>query len=67
MEEEGGSPGIVVMGDGSCSRGHGLESWHRILDGHDIFHIYLLWEWYCLFEKTQKEAGLAHLKKESWK
>ena len=30
----GGSPGLVIIGDDSCSRGHGFESWHRILDGH---------------------------------
>ena len=38
----GGSPGLVVMGDDSCSRGHGFESQHCILDEHDIFHIDLL-------------------------
>ena len=30
----GGSPGLVVMGRDSCSKGHGFESWHHILDGH---------------------------------
>ena len=48
----GGSHGLVVMGDDSCSRGRGFESWHRILDVHDIFHINLLLELYSLFEKT---------------
>ena len=49
----GGSPGLVVMGDDSPSRDHGFKSWHRILDGHDIFHIDLLSKLYCLFfEKT---------------
>ena len=38
----GGIPGLVVMGGGSCSKGREFESWHCILDGHDIFHIYLL-------------------------
>ena len=40
----GRSPGLVVMGDDSCLRGHGFESRHRILDGHffTFFHIYLL-------------------------
>ena len=39
----GGSPGLVVMGDDSCSEGHGFKSRHRILDGHlDIFNIDLL-------------------------
>ena len=32
----GGSPGLVVMGGDSCSRGHGFESKYHILDGH--FH-----------------------------
>ena len=30
----GGSPGIVVIGDNSCSRGRGFESQRRTLDGH---------------------------------
>ena len=38
----GVSPGLVVMGGGSRSKGRGLESRRRILDGHDIFHINLL-------------------------
>ena len=32
----------MVMGDNSCSRGRGFESWHHIPDGRDIFHIDLL-------------------------
>ena len=32
-----GSPGLVVVGDDPCSIGHGFESQHQILDGHDIF------------------------------
>ena len=35
--ELGGSPGLVVMGDDSCSRSSGFESLRRTLDGHDIF------------------------------
>ena len=31
---EGGSPGLVVMGDDSCFRGHGFESQCCRLDGH---------------------------------
>ena len=34
---KGGSPGLVVMGGDSCSIGRGFESWHCILDGHDVF------------------------------
>ena len=30
----GGSPGLVVMGNDSCSRGYGFKSQSRILDGH---------------------------------
>ena len=30
---KGGSPGLVVMGGDSCSKGHGFESQRRILDG----------------------------------
>ena len=42
-KDSGGNPGLVVMGDQSCTKGRGFESWHCILDGHlDIFHIYLL-------------------------
>ena len=38
----GGSPGLVVMGGDSRSEGRGFKSGHRIMDGHDIFHIDLL-------------------------
>ena len=31
---KGGSPGLVVIGGDSCSKGREFESWHRILDGH---------------------------------
>ena len=37
----GGSPGLVVMGGDSCSKGHEFESQHHILDGH-FSHTYLL-------------------------
>ena len=43
------SPGLVVMGDSSCSRGHGFKSRRHILDGHDIFHIDLLKKIVLLF------------------
>ena len=33
----GGIPGLLVMGDDSCSRGRGFECWRRILDG-DFSH-----------------------------
>ena len=59
------SPGLVVIGDNSCSRGFGFKSWHHILDGNDIFHIDLLVKLYCFFEKTknkQKEARVGPFK-----
>ena len=34
---QGRIPGLVVMGDDSCSRGHGFKTQHHILDGNDIF------------------------------
>ena len=33
----GGSPVLVVMGGDSCSKGSGVESPHRMLDGHEFF------------------------------
>ena len=50
-----GSPGLVVMGGDSHSEGRGFEFQRHILDGHDIFHIDLLWELYGLFEKTENK------------
>ena len=51
----GGIPGLVVMGVDSRSKVRGFESRRRILDGHGIFHIHLLWKLYCLFEKTENK------------
>ena len=40
---EGRSPGLVVMGGDSCSKGRGFESQRRILDGHYIYsHIFVV-------------------------
>ena len=35
----GGSPGLVVMGGGSCSKGCEFKSRHRKLDGHFFIFI----------------------------
>ena len=35
----GGSPGLVVMGRGSHSKGRGFESRYHILDGHFFTYI----------------------------
>ena len=38
LQNNGGSPGLVVMGDDSCSEGCGFKYLRRILDGNlDIF------------------------------
>ena len=54
----------MVMGDDSCLRGHGFESWPCIWDGHAIFDIDLLCKLYCLFRKdrkyTKRGLGFAH-------
>ena len=45
----GGSPGLVVIGEDSCSRGCGLKCQHLILGGH---HITLIWwkrGWDCQY------------------
>ena len=33
------APGLVVMGRASCSKRHGFESRHHILEGH-FFHFF---------------------------
>ena len=60
----------MVMGGDSRSKVRGFESRCRMLDGHNIFHIYLLLELLCLFEKTklnkeEAEDGPFFYKKES--
>ena len=36
---KGGSLGLVVIGDDSCLKGCGFESWRHILDGHFFTYI----------------------------
>ena len=57
------SPGLVVMGDDSCSKGRGFKSLRRILDGH--FSHWFVVKIVCLKRPQTKEKrpGLAHLKK----
>ena len=53
------SPGLVVMGDNSCSKGRVFESWRPILDGH-FSHCFVV-KILLLFENTnnkQKRAGV---------
>ena len=50
---EGGSPGLVVMGGDSCSKGRVFESRHCILDGH-FSHIFVA-KIVLMFEKTENQ------------
>ena len=50
---QGGSPGLVVMGDDSCLRGCVFESRCHIPDGH--FFTLICVKIYCLFEKTKSK------------
>ena len=63
--DEGGSPGLVVMGNDSCLRGSGFESWRRILDAQDIFHIDLFKNCIDCLKRpkiNKKRPGLARCK-----
>ena len=61
----GGSPGLVVMGRNSHSKGHGFESRHRILDGHFFTYICCKNCNVCLKRPkiNEKEAGVGPFKK----
>ena len=41
FEKLGGSPGLVVMGRDSSSKGRGFDSRHCILDGH-FSHLFVV-------------------------
>ena len=54
-EAKGGSSGIVVMGDNSCSKGRGFESQRCLLDGHlDIFSHWFVEKIIFFVRKEQK-------------
>ena len=58
------SPGLVVMGGDSVSKGRRFRSKHHILDGH--FSYLFVVKIACLFEKTKinkKESEMAHFLK----
>jgi len=48
-----GSPGLVVMGGESCSKGCEFKSRHRILDGH-FSHVHICCENCNICLKRQK-------------
>ena len=55
----GTSPGLVVMGGDSCSKGREFEPLHCILDGH-FSHLFVV-KIVMLFKKTkikEKETGV---------
>ena len=60
----GGSPGLVVMDEDSCSKGRGFESWRRILDGFPYFTLICCKNCIdvCLKRPkiNEKRPGLAH-------
>ena len=62
VELQCGSPGLVAMGDDSCSKGCGFKSWRRILDGH--FFILISCKKCIVFLKipkiNKKRSWLAH-------
>ena len=57
----GTSPGLVVIGDNSCLRGRGFESWRHILDGHFVTLICCKNCIVCLKRPkiNEKEAGVS--------
>ena len=63
---QGGSPGLVVIGGDSCSKGREFESQHHILDGH-FSHLFVVKIVMFVLKRPKindkKRPGLAHLKK----
>ena len=57
MSTAGGSPGLVIMGEDSCSKGFGFESRHRMLDGH-FSHKFVVKVVLTFVGKDQNEAGV---------
>ena len=56
----GGSPGLVVMGVDSCSKGCGFESHHHTLDGHffTFFFYNCIWTSIITFRFYETEICL---------
>ena len=50
-KSSGGSPGLVVMGGESCSKGCEFKSRHHLLDGH--FFTFICYKNCYVFEKTK--------------
>ena len=56
----------MVMGDDSCSRGHGFESWCSILDGH-FFTLNCSKNCIVCLKRNEKEAEVGTFKKKKSK
>ena len=50
----GGSPGLVVMGGHSCSKGSEFESLHHILDGHFFTYLFDVKFVMCVWKDENK-------------
>ena len=50
----GGSPGLVVVGGHSCSKGREFESRHNILDGHFFTYIFVVKFVMCVWKDENK-------------
>ena len=53
----GESPGLVVMGGYSCSKGREFESWHHMLDGH-LSHLFVAKIVTCKTKINEKDSGV---------
>ena len=60
------SPGLVVMGGDSSSRGRGFKSLRHILDGHEFFSNWFAIKMFVCLKRpkiNKKEAGVGPFKK----
>ena len=60
----GGSPGLVVMGGDSCSKGREFKSQHFILDGHLVVVRIAMFIWKTKINEKEAEDGPFFLKKD---
>ena len=51
---KGGSPGLVVMGGGSWSKGREFESQYRMLDGHFFTYLFIVKFVMCVWKDENK-------------
>ena len=51
---KGGSPGLVVMGGGSCYKGREFESQYHMLDGHFFTYLFIVKFVMCVWKDENK-------------